>query len=408
MTLEELKKARDENRAALAALDKARDGGDFTAEQVQEVEKRLGDDAQFAANIAAKEAAAKMDAWKKQPAESAPAVIVKASGAEKRRELFVAFVKGKISHAEFTAQTQESDSAGGYLHPASIHQPEIIDEARAESVILNGARWLPPLIGSDRASWPTIVSHLAAGQWGGESDDIIAASGARTMEFGIKELQPALCSFYVPLSNKLLVVSDRNVEQMVRDEINATVAETLEDAFINGDGEEVSDGGNKPIGILAEDDNGIPASRTIETAKAGIVQADDLLDLTYAIEAQHWPHARVMLSPRLAAAMRKMKNGNGDYIWTGPDKDLPPGAAGRVNGIPAVVVPKMTGNIESGEIVAAIGNLQNYYVLPHREVGIQRADWETYSKKNQFVLILRTYLTACPFRPNTWARLKVR
>lgn len=115
-----------------------------------------------------------------------------------------------------------------------------------------------------------------------------------------------------------------NAEQWLAQEVGREFAEKENAAFVSGDGT------NKPVGIL----DGATAATDDETRAFGTFQhvdsgtsadfdADDLIDLIYALRAGYRAGASFMCGGLTLAAIRKLKQ-NGEYVWKpGLDAGMP-------------------------------------------------------------------------------------
>lgn len=74
----------------------------------------------------------------------------------------------------------------------------------------------------------------------------------------------------------------------------------------------VGDGVGKPTGILNDKDG---AQVGITTGSATAVTFDDVMDLFYSLRAPYRRSAVFIMNDSTVKALRKLKNGSGDYIW---------------------------------------------------------------------------------------------
>jgi len=414
MTLEEIKAKRLSLGAEINSLTKDKDVSSLSPDEKVTLTAKMDEDDNLASQEKEAETAsalkARVDSWKSKP--SGPAVIVKpAKGKDQVFEGFSRLVRGQCSNAEFANVLQQgNDALGGYLSAESIFYNTLIRDLEAATPLLSNVRYLPDLMGSDRAVFASLVATVADGYWGGETDSI-EASGVGSGVFGNYELQPALVSKWLPVSRKLEAMGNEAAITLIGGELVRALGRTVERGFATGDGAEVSDGGNKPIGIFVANDSGIPTSRDYTTAATGKVQPKDLIGLGYNVESQYWPGSCYMVCPALFAQMREWTDGAGRYLFTGDRVgDLISGAAGTFNGSPVIVVPSAPNTPNtSATYPAAFGNPKNYWVLQHRNIGIERLDQvESLVWVNQFALMIRRYITGAPMIPASWSRLKVK
>ncbi|HRZ39083.1 MAG TPA: hypothetical protein P5534_22275, partial [Candidatus Paceibacterota bacterium] len=96
-----------------------------------------------------------------------------------------------------------------------------------------------------------------------------------------------LVSKWLPVSRKLEAMGNEAAITLIGGELVRALGRTVERGFATGDGAEVSDGGNKPIGIFVANDSGIPTSRDYTTAATGKVQPKDLIGLGVSAHQNH-------------------------------------------------------------------------------------------------------------------------
>lgn len=120
------------------------------------------------------------------------------------------------------------------------------------------------------------------------------------------------------VTQKLLDDASINVESWLTGKVADKFARLEADAFINGDGV------LKPRGFLTYS-HGVPSSSTwnvIERVASGATGAlnnsdegDPLINVVFKLKAQYRQRARWVMSRVTLAAVRKIKDGNDQYIW---------------------------------------------------------------------------------------------
>ena len=112
----------------------------------------------------------------------------------------------------------------------------------------------------------------------------------------------------VKVTEELLYDNDDNafnLENYIITQFGKALGNTEEDAFLNGDGT------GKPLGIFAETGGGQTAV-TLSGVKLG---TDDILTLIYALKRPYRKNASFIVNDQTLAAVRKLKDSNGAYIW---------------------------------------------------------------------------------------------
>ena len=99
----------------------------------------------------------------------------------------------------------------------------------------------------------------------------------------------------------------------------------------------------------------------METAGAAPT-ADELIDLLFKLKSKYRKNAVWVMNSGSAAALQKLKNGNGDYIWR--DR-LTAGSPDTLLGRPVYYLETMS-DATGGEPVLAVGDFKRgYYVVDH-------------------------------------------
>ena len=178
-----------------------------------------------------------------------------------------------------------------------------------------------------------------------EYKKLVSAGGA-TVEHGtegtarngtatpkLHEVTIALTSIYAypKTTQEILDFSSIDVLGWLTDEITETFTETEEVDLTSGDGNK------KSKGLLTyerttENDKVRPFGKLqkIEVAGAAKIEADTLIDAFYTLHSKYRKNAVWVMSSTIAAALQKLKNKNGDYIWRdGLTTDAPATLLGR-------------------------------------------------------------------------------
>ncbi|HWA42164.1 MAG TPA: phage major capsid protein [Hypericibacter adhaerens] len=177
-----------------------------------------------------------------------------------------------------------------------------------------------------------------------------------------------------------------DVGQWIADEVNAAFAQQEGAAFVNGNGV------NKPKGFLSET---TVAEASWSWGKLGYIatgvsgdfpasdQSDALVDLVYALKAGYRQNASFVMNRRTQAAIRKLKDDSGNYIWQPAAT-----ADGRATlmGFPLVEAEDMP-DIGANAMAIAFGDFRRgYLVVDRRGVNVLR---DPYSAK-PYVLFYTT------------------
>jgi HK97 family phage major capsid protein len=163
----------------------------------------------------------------------------------------------------------------------------------------------------------------------------------------------------------LLEDSVVDLDQWIAAEIETAFAEQEGDAFINGDGS------SKPQGLLnytqvaesswAWDKIGYVATG-IDGDWPESDPADILIDTVYALKAGYRQNAHWVMNRKTQAAIRKLKDGDGNYVWQPP---AAPGSRAMLLGFPVVEAEDMP-DIGSDATPVAFGDFARGYLVVDR------------------------------------------
>ena len=191
-----------------------------------------------------------------------------------------------------------TDTEGGYLVPDEFERTliEALDEEnifrKLAKVITtsSGDRKIPVVASKGTASWIDEEGAIP------ESDD----------SFGQVSIGAYKLGTMIKVSEELLNDSVFNLETYIAKEFARRIGNKEEDAFFTGDGS------GKPTGILAATGG---AQLGVTTASATAITIDEILDLFYSLKAPYRNKAVFVMNDATVKAIRKLKDGQGQYIW---------------------------------------------------------------------------------------------
>ena len=140
-----------------------------------------------------------------------------------------------------------------------------------------------------------------------------------------------------------------NLEAYISKEFGRRCGAKEEDAFFNGDGT------GKPTGVLHAT---LGAETGVTTADASKITADEIIDLFYSLKAPYRKIAVWILNDTTVKAIRKLKDGNGNYLWQPAlTADAPDTILGR-----PVYTSSYVPEIAAGKKTVIFGDLSYYWV----------------------------------------------
>ena len=194
-------------------------------------------------------------------------------------------------------------TAGGNLVATDHLAANFIEALRDRLAVAElGATLLPGLIGD--VSIPKRTGSATAYWFGGDNADSITES---TGTVGTVTMSPKPLGAYSKFSYLMRLQSTPGIEQLIRDDFVALLANAVDAAAINGSGSS-----HQPLGILNTAGIGSVAGDTNGLA----VTMDHLLDLKkeVTIDNADAPTAGYLTNAKVEAAVSKLKDGNGQYL----------------------------------------------------------------------------------------------
>jgi len=203
-----------------------------------------------------------------------------------------------VPHEIYNALQIGADTEGGYLVPDEF-QRTLIEALQEQNIFRqfakvittsSGDRKIPVVASKGTASW---IDEEAAYP---ESDDA----------FGQVSIGAYKLATMIKISEELLSDSAFDMAGYIAREFARRIGAAEEDAFFTGNGS------GKPLGLLASSGG---AETGVTTASATAITMDEVMDLFYSLRAPYRRHAVFMMNDATVKALRKLKNGNGDYLW---------------------------------------------------------------------------------------------
>jgi HK97 family phage major capsid protein len=247
---------------------------------------------------------------------------------------------------------------GGYLIPEEVERR--IDSLLAEVSPIRGIATVRQIAGAS-FRLPVSRNGFASG-WAAETG---ARAQTDTADMSMVEF-PAMELYAMPAASQTLLDDALiDVEQWVAEEVQHAFAAQEGAAFVNGDGT------NKPKGFL--DYTKVPEGSwswgnigfTLSGgagAFAASDPADRLIDLAYTPKQAYRQNGTWVMNRATEAAVRKLKDGDGNYVWQ------PGAAAGRpatLLGYPVVEAEDMP-DIAANAYAIAFGDFRRGYLIADR------------------------------------------
>lgn len=243
-----------------------------------------------------------------------------------------------------------TDSEGGYLVPDE-YERTLVQGLEEENVLRSLCTVIQTSSGDRKI--PIVASHGTA-SWVDEEGTIPESDDS----FGQISIGAHKVATMIKVSDELLQDSVFNIENYIAYEFARRIGAAEEEAFITGDGS------GKPTGLLHAT-NG--AGTGVTTAGATIA-ADEIFDLVHSIKSVYRKKAVFLLNDSTLKAIRKLKDGQGQYLWQPGIKEGQPDTLLNYKLVTSPFMPE----IAAGKKVILFGDFKSYWIADRQGRSFQR------------------------------------
>lgn len=253
------------------------------------------------------------------------------------------------------------DTEGGYLVPDEFERTliEALEEENIFRSLANiihtssGDRKIPISASKGEAGW---IDEEGAYP---ESDDTFDQVTIGAYKLGTM----------LKISEELINDSFFDLESYIAREFARRIGSKEEEAFFTGNGS------GKPLGILADTGG---AEVGVNATSSTAITADELIDLFHSLRAPYRRNAVWILNDSTIKAIRKLKDGNGNYLW---QPSLTAGSPDTILSRPvktSAFMPEIASGIKS----IAFGDFSYYWIADRQGRTFKRLG-ELYAPKGQ-------------------------
>lgn len=251
------------------------------------------------------------------------------------------------------------DTDGGYLVPLEFER-QIIMGLQEANVIRSIAKTITT---SAERKIPVAATHTIA-KWTAENASITES----TPTFDQKTIDAFKLTDLVKVSLELLQDSMFDLESYIAAEFARAFGVAEEEAFCIGTGV------GQPTGIFTA--NGGTVGVTAGSATA--ISVDNIIDLVYTLKSPYRRNAVFLMKDVTVSALRKLKDGNGAYLW---QPSVQAGQPDRLLGYPIYTSPYAPA-VEASALPIAFGDFSNYWIADRLGRTVQRLN-ELYAGNGQ-------------------------
>jgi HK97 family phage major capsid protein len=156
------------------------------------------------------------------------------------------------------------------------------------------------------------------------------------------------------------------------------------------------------LGLFTASDLGIPTSRDIATDNTTTaITADGLINALYGLKEGYQRNARWLFHRDVVKAIRKLKDGDGQYLWA-------PGIAlnqpDTILAKPFLMSEYAPNTFTTGKYVGIVGDFSYYWIADDLNIEIQRLV-ELYAATNQIGFVCRYAGDGMPVLGEAFARV---
>lgn len=247
---------------------------------------------------------------------------------------------------ERRAQGVDIDSAGGFLVPEEF-RAKMIETLKqfggfrtlAEGITTtNGAAMLYPTVNTTNQVGMILAENTTAPE-----EDI---------SFGQKEIGSyTYTSKLLRVSRQLLQDSAFDLDSWLPGKLGERIARAQAPHWIVGTDV------NQPQGVVT----GRDLTKDVDLAVAGTITGDDIIDLSYRPDIAYRGNAWFVMNDSVAASIRKLKDGDGRYLW---EMSYTAGQPDRLFGYPIMIDNAMPAKSATvGEAQILFGDFSRGYLI---------------------------------------------
>ncbi len=297
-----------------------------------------------------------------QPITSAPekanaADVKQGRASNAYKEDFGRHLRGKAPIHNVLSESSDQD--GGYLVPDEF-ETFIVDGLKEANVIRSIAKVITTH--NDRKI-PVAVGHSVA-NWTPENGAFTESNPT----FGQKQIDAHKLTDLIRVSVELLQDSAFPLEEYIANEFARAFGVAEEEAFC------VGTGSGQPTGIFTANGGQVGVTAAANNA----ITADELINLVYALKSPYRRNAGFLMNDVTISAIRKLKDGNGVYLW---QPSLQAGEPDKLLGYNLYTTPYAP-TMAAGAFTVAFGDFQNYWIGDRAGRTVQRLN-ELYATNGQ-------------------------
>ena len=254
-----------------------------------------------------------------------------------------------------------TDFEGGYLVPDEFERT-LVEALEEENIFRTMAKIIQTASGDRKIP---VVASKGTASWVDEEGSIPESDDA----FGQVSIGAYKLATMIKVSEELLNDSVFNLESYIAREFARRIGAKEEESFFIGNGT------GKPTGIFNATGG---AELGVTAASATAITVDEIMDLFYSLKSPYRKNAVFVMNDSTVKAIRKLKDGNGQYLWQ------PSISAGQPDTIlnRPVKTSAYVPTIAAGAKTIAFGDFGYYWIADRQGRSFQRLN-ELYAATGQ-------------------------
>lgn len=297
-----------------------------------------------------------------------------------------------LTEAEHRALQADVDTQGGYMVAPTQMVNELI-KATDDQVYVRSKASKFTVPNAASLGVPSLDADPADADW---TSELATGSEDSAMAFGKRELTPHPLAKLIKTSNKLLRLTP-SIDALVQARLAYKFAVSEEKGFLTGNGAQ------QPLGLFTASANGISTGRDVSAGNTTTsIETDGLINALYSLKGVYMNQAEWLFHRDAIKQIRKLKDGNGQYLWQ-------PGLGGQPSMIldrPYSMSEFAPNTFTTGLYVGLIGVLSFYWIADALGMTVQRLV-ELYAATNQTGFIGRLETDGMPVLEEAFARVKL-
>lgn len=261
------------------------------------------------------------------------------TASDEYKEAMLQAIRTKF-HTISNVMQEGVDADGGYLVPDE-YDNRLIEKLKEENIF----RKLCHPVSTSGDHKINIAASTPAAAWIEEGEALTWGDAT----FAQILLDAHKLHVAIKVTEELLYDSKFDLETFILNAFSKALANAEENAFINGTGS------GQPLGILAATGG---ADVGVTAASATAITADEIINLVYSLKRPYRKNAVFLMNDQTVAAVRKLKDGTGTYLW---HEALTADEPNRLLGYP-VFTSEFMPTIEAGAKTIAFGDFDYYNI----------------------------------------------